>query len=279
MSVAMKFKSVVWLILICAVLMLAVPFGLRVLLDRLAPSEQEKALSATEKLQSILGETRPVVATATELLKKPLSQWTVEDVAAESALAAWLQAHAKRIFPWDWSDAERTKNPAGWQKAWKDLFEELGDDCRSARKTETKAMVRVRDEFEVRSAFVGRLTNRIARLEADLATNGVPTVVTDETVRRGWLWGFNIKANTRKVVDAEGLREVIRDVSQKLADERHAVAALMKEVARTEAGVKELDNLLTALACVGETEADRLAVVVQVVRWQFRSVAESTEKK
>ena len=274
-----KFNSFVWLILTCAVLMLAVPFGLRVLLDRVAPREDEKSLTAAEKLQTILGDARPSAASAGELLKKPLDAWTKDEAAAEPALAGWLKARAKRIFPWDWSEAQRAKNAEGYRQVWADLFEELGDGCRSAIKTETKALARTREELEVRTAFIGRLTNRIVRLEADLATNGAPTTVTDETVRRGWLWGFSSKEKTRSVVDAGELRQVVESESQKIAHERLAVAALAKEAARAEAELRELDTLQTAMAHVGEDEADRLAVVVRVVRRQFRPASESVEKK
>ena len=275
----MKFKSFAWLILTCAVLMLAVPFGLRVILDRVAPREAEKSLSATEKLQTILGDARPSAATAAELLKKPLDKWTAEEIAAEPALSGWLRAHAKRIFPWEWSEAQRTKNAPGYQQTWADLFEEFGDGCRSAIKTETKALARTREELEVRTAFIGRLTNRIARLEVDLATNGVPTTVTDETVRPGWLWGFSCKEKVRPVADVEALRQAVDSESRKLADERQTVAALANEAARAETEIRAQNELLAAMANVGEAEADRIAVVVRVVRRQFRPAPESVEKK
>ena len=259
--------------------MLAVPFGLRILLDHVVPREEEKALTAAEKLQTILGDARPVSATAGELLKKPLDKWTSDEVATEPALAGWLKAQAKRIFPWEWSEAQRTKNAKGYQTAWADLFEEFGDGCQSAIKAETKALARIREELVVRTAFIGRLTNRVARLEADLSTNGVPTTVTDESVRRGWLWGFSCKETSRKVVDVGELRQVVESESRKLAGERQAVAALAKEAARAEAEIRELKDLLAAIANVGETEADRLAVVVRVLRRQFRSVSESGKRE
>ena len=275
----MKFKSFVWLILTCAVLMLAVPFGLRVLLDHVAPREAEKSLSATEKLQTILGDARPSAATAAELLKKPLDKWTAEEIAAEPALSGWLRAHAKRIFPWEWSEAQRTKNAPGYQQTWADLFAELGNGCQLAIKAETKSLARAREELEVRTAFIGRLTNRIARLEVDLATNGVPTTVTDETVRPGWLWGFSCKEKVRPVADVEALRQAVDSESRKLADERQTVAALAKEAARAEVEIRTQNDLLAAMANVGEAEADRIAVVVRVVRRQFRPAPESVEKK
>lgn len=274
-----KFKSFVWLILTCAVLMLAVPFGLRILLDHVVPREEEKSLSASEKLQTILGDARPTAATAGVLLKKPLDKWTAEEVATEPALAGWLKAHAKRIFPWEWSEAQRIKDAEGCRKTWADLFEELGDGCRSAIKAETKSLARAREELEVRTAFIGRLTNRIAQLEADLATNGVPTTVTDEAVRPGWLWGFSSKEKVRSVANVEDLRLAVDSESRKLAGERQTVAALAKEAARAEAEIREQKDLLAAIANVGEAEADRLAVVVRVLRRQFRPVAEVEEKK
>ena len=275
----MKFKSFAWLILTCAVLMLAVPFGLRILLDHVAPREEEKSLTAAEKLQTILGDARPSAVTAGELLKKPLDKWTTDELATDPALAGWLRAHAKRIFPWEWSEAQRTKNAPGYQQTWADLFEEFGDGCRSAIKTETKALARTREELEVRTAFIGRLTNRIARLEVDLATNGVPTTVTDETVRPGWLWGFSCKEKVRPVADVEALRQAVDSESRKLADERQTVAALANEAARAEVEIRTQNDLLAAMANVGEAEADRIAVVVRVVRRQFRPAPESVEKK
>ena len=259
--------------------MLAVPFGLRIILDHVAPREEEKSLTAAEKLQTILGDARPPAATAAQLLQKPLEKWTAEEAAAEPALAGWLKANAKRIFPWDWSEAQRAKNTDGYRQIWADLFEELGDGCRTAIKTETKTLARVREELEVRTAFIGRLTNRVARLEADLATNGVPTTATDETVRRGWLWGFSSKEKVRPVADVGELRQVVESESQKLAGERQTVAALTKEAARAEAEVRAQNELLAAMANVGEAEADRLAVVVRIVRRRFRPASESVEKK
>ena len=78
------------------------------------------------------------------------------------------------------------------------------------------------------------------------------------------------------MTDVEALRQAVESESRKLAGERQKVAALTKEAARAEAEIRELKDLLAAMANV--VEADRLAVVVRALRRQFRPTSESGKK-
>ncbi len=57
-------------------------------------------------------------------LVKARSKWTDAETAAYPILAAWLDAKARRILPWEWSDEAVAKDPVGYCAAWAELCRE-----------------------------------------------------------------------------------------------------------------------------------------------------------
>lgn len=246
--------------------MLALPFGLRLVLDRYLPSKQEEAKSATEKFQDMFGDGRAPVVTAERLLRKPYGQWTESEIATEPEMHDWLASHAKSILPWEWSEAAKEKDAAGYGKAWRKLRNELAGMCEDGCGRIGKATKRAQDEVEARTAFVGRMTNQLERLEGDLSTNGLPAAVRLETVERGWLWGYSSKVEKRKVGEVVELGKVIAAEKEKVREQTVRLAQLAQEIGKLDGERRKVEGLKTEVESIGTDGADDLGVVVRTIR-------------
>ena len=250
----------------CAALMVALPFGLRLLVERYAPRSAESDLSATEKLQEIFGDAQTPPAQAEDLLRKPVADWTEREVAAEPSLHRWLSQHAHDVLPWEWSKAARTKDPDGYRKAWQSLCRELAAAQTAEIGKATTTQKAARSELRAREDFAVGLTNRIATMEAALATNGLPLRVACERLERGWLWGFNRKREWKTLADADELRGMVTQSKDELAEQRQAVAQLTDAIATAERRQRTLEESLSELARMKAEGEPALGAVVRAVR-------------
>ena len=235
----MKRFGAVKLVAVCLVLMVGVPFGIRLVLDRYAPRDEDATLSAAEKMQELFGDGMTPPERSRDLLVRPLDKWTERDIAAEPVLHRWLKAQAKTVLPWDWSEAAKAKDAVGYSKCWKAMIRELSATC-DGTVSAAKRRIRALDpEIAEQKGLVARVAVRIAGMNAALATNGVPATVEIETVERGRFWGFNRKIEKRALSGLEDLRETIDAEAKRLAKLRETIAGLEAERSAAECRMRE----------------------------------------
>ena len=205
---------------IALVFMVALPAAFRVWMAFHPPPPKEP-LSA---LPSVFDPATIRLERVKRLLLKPLAKWTNTDRTAEPALAEWLAAHEKIVLPWEWSEAARTKDDAGFRKAWYKLLtgecKLLDDICEDIHK-QTKTL---NDNTDRSHVLYSHATNELARLTAICATNTYPSSVEKVVLSKGLLWGWNRKQERVELPDA------------------HAAAALMDSLRAESAGLLETIN-------------------------------------
>ena len=192
-----------------AFVMIAVPFGLRVLTDCLGEAEGEADQSTVEKLAEIFGDGRTPAQRLSELATKPHGDWTPEEAAANPRLFAWLKRHARTVLPWEWSETAKAKDVAGYCRIWSSLFDELEKVRNREQSALAKELKRANEDQAEERALVERVNARLRDARSDLATNGIPATVVSETVRRGLLWGFNRKLKKQTASSLDELKTVI----------------------------------------------------------------------
>lgn len=228
--------------------MVAVPFGLRLATDRFGDRDPEAEQSAAEKLADLFGDGRAPVRRLAELAMRPLSGWTPEESAAQPVLFDWLTRHEQTILPWEWSSAAKAKDRSGYCATWISLLDELARSGDRERKALEKARKRLQEELAEFRGLSERLEGRLHGARADLATNGLPTTVIAETVRRGRLWGFNRKEERRAVKTPEELRTSIGDAEKALRDNQCEIVERETKTARLAARLDELADVRERLA-------------------------------
>lgn len=251
---------------ICAIVMVVLPFGLRTLTERFIPRPSETDLTATEKLQELLGDAPRLPASAETLLVKPLDRWTKQDVAAEPEIHGWLAAHAQAVLPWDWSERARAKDEEGYRDAWRKLGRELLSACETELGGSLKRVKSMKSELRERMDFAVGLTNRIRRLEGLAATNSFPVQVECERLERGFFWGFNRKRRVKTAADAAELQRIVREEAADWDAQRNAIDGLGKAIAAGETRIRALDALKEALSGLGKTGEPSAVTVVRAVR-------------
>lgn len=235
----MKRFGTLKLVVTCVVLMVAVPFGLRHLLDRYAPRDDEATRSASEKMQELFGDGLTPSERSRELLVKPVGDWTERDVATEPALHRWLKAHEKTVLPWDWSEAAKAKDAVRYSKCWKSMIRELSETCDGTVSAAKRQMRTMDPEIAEQKGLVTRVAARLDAMKSALASNGVPVTVEIETVERGRFWGFNRKIEKRTLESADALRETIGAETKRLAKLRETIAGLETERSAADRRMRE----------------------------------------
>lgn len=211
---------------VSAFVMIAIPFAARVVMERQFGADATSAQSAVEKFKAIFGDARPPEKRMQECVSKPWRDWTSEEVAACPALYAWLQSHGKTILPWEWSNAAKAKDPAGYRNCWLTIFDELARIGAAEGGELEKLLKNASADRREERALIERMSERLSGLHADLATNGLPATVVSESVRRGWLWGYNRKISKNVVTTAEDLRTAISGQEKALSDRKDRLLEL-----------------------------------------------------
>ena len=218
---------------IALVFMVALPAAFRVWMAFHPPPPQEP-LSA---LPSVFDPATVRLERAKLLLLKPLAKWTDTDRTAEPALAEWLAAHDKIVLPWEWSEAARTKDDAGFRKAWHRLLtdecERLEDICKDIRR-QTKTL---NDNTDRSHVLYSHATNELARLTAICATNAYPSSVEKVVLSKGLLWGWNRNQERVELPDAQSataLLDSLRSESARLLETINGNGQALKVLAEHE---------------------------------------------
>ena len=260
---------------VCAVVMTVVPFAARIAMDRLSDGKAPSPQNASEKIQALLGDSRTPAERAMDLVRKPKSRWTKSEIERERPLYGWLETQSKTVLPWEWTQTARGKDAVGYGKVWIGLFEDIEDAFGDELKAVRRRLGKRRADIGEWGSLAEGVSNQLERLQAALSTNGVPTSMTVETVRRGWLWGYNRTKKTEILATTDDLRRAVVAESARLKDCREQLTGM-----RTEASVdeKRQDELEPALA-KATAAADELKGLVRSADFSARAVTAEFEAK
>lgn len=219
-------KELVRLLIITLVVMMAIPLAYRVYVSLYPPENNPR-----QTLAQFLEETRS--ERALKLLTTPHAKWTEADVKSEPEVYAWLKKQGNEILPWDWTEEARRKDPKGYEKCWRRIWEELKAHCEERLSLHQKEDRRLEREREVLTVLHMHRTNQIARLRAFISTNTFPCKVTLEHLEKGRFWGWNKKAEMVVCQDAEALladkNGVLPKEESLAAKEQASILALQRE--------------------------------------------------
>lgn len=260
---------------VCAAVMTVVPFAARIAMDRLSDGKTPSQQNASEKIQALLGDSRTPAERAMDLVRKPKSRWTKAEIESERPLYGWLETQSKTVLPWEWTQTAREKDAVGYGKVWIGLFEDtedaFGDELKEVRRRLGKRRADVAEWEDLADG----VSNQLERLQAALSTNGVPTSMTVETVRRGWLWGYSRSKKTETLATADDLHRAVVAESARLKDCRETLSGMRAEVSGDEKRENELEPALDKAAAA----ADELKDLVRSADFSARAVTAEFEEK
>lgn len=179
-------KEIVKIVFVGFAVMMAVPAAYRVWL-MYHPQPERQRTSLSEYLE------KSAAANEVRLLMTPLSDWTSGEAASKPRVHAWLLAHERTVLPWEWTDEARRKDPEGYLKLWRKLFEECRDELKAKLEDEEGRLKALDREIEVMTVLYSHRTNQLSRIAAVVATNSFPMTLSVERKRKGRLWGWNTR--------------------------------------------------------------------------------------
>lgn len=234
-------REIVRIVVVGFAVMLALPAAYRIWLAyHPAPERQRRTLSEYLEKSAAANEIR--------LLMTPLSGWSADEMKAKPLICGWLKAHERTVLPWEWTDEARRKDPEGYLKVWRRLFDERKSELEAALKTERKRHEKLVDEIEVLETLHAQRTNQLSKIEAIAATNTYPMTLLVERLEKGRFWGWNRRSEfktfeTRDAYDApdRGWATEERKVS---AAEVTRLAEKSKDRLRSESRTATLESLL-----------------------------------
>lgn len=191
------------------------------------------------------------------LLRKPIDAWTAREREVEPALFAWLGAHAKIVLPWEWSAAARKKDATGYQRLWRNLLEEQGDELDRSLRAIRRQMRELRKTIENEMILYAHATNESARLSAWMATNTYPATVETQRLSKGRFWGWNRDEERHALADASAAHALLDTIVS-----NGLVHAECQQAANSQLRKKESDErahvklLADVEACVKQMEFD-----------------------
>ena len=177
-------RKTLWLVCVAFMVTMAVPLAYRVLIHFWPPEAKPRQASAdcSEEVQR----TRCM-----KLLAKPIVEWSDAEMKLEPGIYAWLKEQGNEILPWEWTEEARRKDPKGYAKCWRRIWNERKSWCKrllAECEEETKRLDR---ELQILTTIYVHRTNQIARLSALVATNTFPCQISLERLKKGRLWGWN----------------------------------------------------------------------------------------
>ena len=248
---------------IALVFMVALPAAFRVWMAFHPPPPKEP-LSA---LPSVFDPATIRLERVKRLLLKPLAKWTNTDRTAEPALAEWLAAHEKIVLPWEWSEAARTKDDAGFRKAWYKILtgecKLLEDICEDIHK-QTKTL---NDNTDCSHVLYSHATNELVRLTAIFATNAYPSSVEKVVLSKGLLWGWNRNQERVELPDAQSANALLDSLRSEAAgllktinDNGQVLKVLAEHEGRFSKQLSDLEKIRDAWQKDDETPPSELQV-------------------
>ena len=242
-------KSIIKMLCIAFATMLALPLTYRAWVTFNPPAPRE-TFSFTEFFD------KTAANRSARLIKTPIDQWTKTDRAAEPKIAAWLEAHSKIVLPWEWSSEARQKDPKGYRKAWKRLLGETESSLKDSIARIKKELKRIDRELLINQTLHIHLTNQIAAVERNLASNPLPATVTVEHLSKGRFWGWNVRKDQ---VHLEGETNRIAFVStmrRQVDAGQNDNAKITKSKSLLKCNLESKENLQAVFMRIGEGVSD-----------------------
>lgn len=177
-------KELVRLFGIAVAVMLVVALVYRICVYFWPPDE-----SRSQSLARFLEEVQS--ANCVYLITKPVGKWSDAEAQSEPDIYAWLKEQGNEILPWDWTEAARRKDPKGYAKCWRLIWDRRKSHCEKLLADWRKEVRRLDRELLIVSTVHAHRTNQVDRLRAIAATNAFPCQVSLERLERGRFWGWN----------------------------------------------------------------------------------------
>ena len=150
-----------------------------------------------------------------KLLTKPISKWSDDEAKLEPEIYAWLKDQGNEILPWEWTEEARRKDPKGYTKCWRRIWDERKSHCEKLLTERQKEIRQLNRELQALTTTHTHRTNQIARLSALAATNTFPCQITLERLEKGRFWGWNKKVETAECKDLESLTAATNSICSK----------------------------------------------------------------
>ena len=169
-----------------------------------------------------------------ELLAKPVAKWSDADAKAEPEIYAWLKEQGNEILPWEWTEEARRKDPKGYAKCWRRVWEERKSRREPLAAWHRKEIKRLERELRELATIHAHRTNQIERLRHLSATNAFPCKVAVERLEKGRVWGWNKRVDVVEFKDAAEMAAStngIRGIATAAADEAGRAKALSDSLA------------------------------------------------
>ncbi len=183
---------------IALLVMMAIPLAYRVCIYFWPPEEKPR-----KTLAQFFKEAE--VAHSVGLLTKPVGKWSEAEAKLEPEIYAWLKEQGNEILPWEWTEEARQKDPNGYAKCWRRIWEDRKTQCGKLFAVHRKEIKRLEGELQVLSTIHTHRTNQIARLRNLAATNAFPCQVSVERLSKGRFWGWNKKVEVVECKDVAAI--------------------------------------------------------------------------
>lgn len=174
-------------------------------------------------------------ASCARLLTKPVANWSDAEIKLEPEIYAWLREQGNEILPWEWTEEARRKDPKGYAKCWRRIWNERKDFCEGRLAEHRKEIKRLDRELRIVTAIHTHRTNQIARLGAFAATNVFPCRISLERLAKGRLWGWNKNVEVIECKDASAIMTATNSIyiqeTTAAADEARRAAEITASIA------------------------------------------------
>ena len=212
---------------IALAVMIAAPLAYRVCISIWPPKEKPH-----RSLEHFFREAE--AAHGMELLVKPVAKWSDADTKAEPEIYAWLKGQGDEILPWEWTEEARRKDPKGYAKCWRRVWEDRKAHGGQIVAKNRKEIKRLERELRELATIHAHRTNQIERLRRLSATNDFPCKVSIEHLAKGRVWGWNKRVDVVEFKDAAEMAAStngIRGIATAAADEAGRAKALSDSLA------------------------------------------------
>ena len=190
------------------IVMVAVPLAYQVCI-RLWPPDTKPRKTLTQFFDEAES------ARCMKLLVKPVVNWSETEARLEPEIYAWLKEQGNDILPWEWTEEARRKDPKGYAKCWRRVWEERKEHCENLFEHHQKEAGRLEQELQLLATVYDHRTNQIVRLRALAATNAYPCQVSLEHIEKGWLWGWNRNVEVVECSDAPAIIAATNSICSK----------------------------------------------------------------
>lgn len=190
------------------IVMVAVPLAYRVCVY-LWPPEKKPRQTFTQLMEE------DIIAGCVRRLTKPVGNWSEAEARLEPEIYAWLKGQGNEILPWEWTEEARRKDPKGYAKCWRRIWEERESHCEKLIEEREEEIERLEDELRILTTVYDHRTNQIARIRALASTNAFPCRVQLERIEKGRFWGWNKHVETVECGEAADVVAATNSVCSK----------------------------------------------------------------